>query len=390
MTVTVLPVAAIQNNEKQESLTGLAPISNNPNIESIEKQNKQIEMMDRSTPFYGYNTYDPTSVLPEGPIEFDPATPGIITSLGPTSSGSFISGATWADGLMWNGWFGCEYGTGEIWQINEFGIMTYIGGGGVSLNGLAYDPVTDVMYGCSSYDLYTISTSGVQTKVGPFNTGGIMIGIAFDCAANLYGVDIITDTLYYINTITGAVVAAPNPLGMDILYAQDMAFDIDNNELYLSAYVVDPLPDGGYLYTCDTNTGVASLVGPFQGLAEITGFAIKYSSVKLEIIASSITGGLLSTGQPKLQFDVINHGCLTATNVNWNINIGPPIIGFAIQGASPSPNPIPTIGQGATYTITSGTIFGFGILTATITVDEPLFGSTDTKTKMIVIIGLLM
>jgi hypothetical protein len=169
-----------------------------------------------------------------------------------------------------------------------------------------------------------------------------------------------------------------------------MAFDIDNGILYLSAYVISPLPQGGYLYTCNTGTGTATLVGPFQGLAQITGFAIKYSAVRLEIVPSSITGGLLSTGSPKLQFDIKNHGCLTATNVNWNINIGKPIFGVAFQGASSTPQPIPTIGPGATYTVTSGTITGAGVLTATITVNEATFGSSDTQTKTIVVFFVLM
>ena len=218
--------------------------------------------------FYAYNAYDPSGVLSEGPVSFQSDNPGTITLLKTTTSPNFISGGTWADGI----WYGCQYDNGWLWTIDEVtGDMTKIGGGGTGLNGLAYDPITGKMYGAGSYDLYTINMSnGGQTYVGPFSTGGLMIGIAFDGEGNLYGEDLGTDSLYSINTLTGAATLI-GPLGININYAQDMAYDIDNGVLYLSAFT-----GTSQLYTCNITNGECTLVGNFQGGAEIDGFAIPY------------------------------------------------------------------------------------------------------------------
>lgn len=221
--------------------------------------------------FYAYIEYDAGGVLPNGPVSFQSDNPGTITLLKPTTSSSFISGGTWVDGI----WYGCQYDTGWLWTIDKItGDMTLIGGGGSSLSGLAYDPITRTMYGAGGYDLYVINMSnGGQMDVGPFNNGGVMIGIAFDGNGNLYGEDIQTDSLYRINTSTG-VATLIGLFGMDLGYAQDMAYDIDHNILYLSAFTTG---GNGYLCTCNVATGALTIVGGFQRNAEIDGFAIPYT-----------------------------------------------------------------------------------------------------------------
>ena len=220
--------------------------------------------------FYAYNTYDPSGVLPAGPVYFDSEYPGTITLLKMSTSPDFIAGATWAVDT----WYGCQFGNGWLWTIDEVtGTMTLIGGGGASLHGLAYDPTTGNMYGASDINLYTINMSnGQQALVGPFNTGGTMIGIAFDGKGTLYGEDLGTDCLYSVNPLTGATTEIGS-LGIDLNYAQDMAYDITWNILYLAAFTGTSL---GQLYTCNITNGECTLVGNFQGGAEIDGFAIPY------------------------------------------------------------------------------------------------------------------
>jgi hypothetical protein len=222
--------------------------------------------------FYAYNAYDPSGVLLEGPVYFDSEDPGTITLLKETVSPNFIAGGTWAEDT----WYGCQFNNGWLWTIDEVtGTMTLIGGGGVGLNGLAYDLTTDKMYGASSTELYSVNmSSGAQTLVGSFNTGGLMIGIAFDGEGTLYAEDLGTDCLYSINTLTGAATLI-GPLGIDINYAQDMAYDITWGVLYLAAFT-----GTGQLYTCDVATGACTFVGNFQGGAEITGFAIPYIPIQ--------------------------------------------------------------------------------------------------------------
>jgi hypothetical protein len=246
----------------------------------LKNQNQNIAYIDiKETIFYGYNAYDPSGVLKEGTVYFKPADPGTITQIAPTMSSDFISGGTWTNN---NIWYGCEYGiygNRNIWIIdNETGFMTRLGSyypPALSLNGLAYNPKTDTMYGCSDNALYTINmTTGSSTFIGYFDliSPSYMIAIAFDDSGNLYGNEIITDSLYKINPSTGGA-SLIGVLGIDINYAQDMAFDNDTKTLYLSAYTLSPYQEAA-LYTCNTTTGHATRIGTFQGNAQITGFAI--------------------------------------------------------------------------------------------------------------------
>ncbi len=221
--------------------------------------------------FYGYNAIDPSGALPSGPVYFDPEDPGTITLLQKTTSPDFIAGGTWA--VMT--WYGCQFNNGWLWTIDKVtGTMTKIGGGGVGLNGLAYDVTTGKMYGASSKDLYAINMSnGEQTLIGPFN-GGLIVGIAFDGNGTLYAEDIGADCLYSVNPLTGASTLIGSFGGeINLNYAQDMAYDIENDILYFSAF---ENTYGGQLYTCNVTTGELTLVGDFQGHMDMTGFAIPY------------------------------------------------------------------------------------------------------------------
>ena len=237
---------------------------------------------DKGEPFYAYNAFDPTGILDEGPVYFYPDNPGNITQIAPTTSTDFISGSTWTKD---NEWYGCEWGmlgNRNIWTINSTtGKMTLVGsyGANLSFNGLAYDNTSGTLYGCNDTALYTVDMeTGNSSLVGAFGLIGLhnMTGIAFDDKGNLYGDEIQNDSLYKINTSTG-IATLIGPLGINLQYAQDMAYDIDNGILYLSAYTIAPVQEGA-LYTCNITNGHATKVDSFQGGAQITGFAIPYES----------------------------------------------------------------------------------------------------------------
>ena len=286
--VIVLPVVATHTVDEEEPPScGLAMTTVSDEIEKFQIQNDLEVLYSRSSTFYGYCAWDPSGNLVQGPVYFDSTNPGIVTQIASTTSTEFISGGTWATGK----WYGCEFamGVGEslIWKIHPvIGEMTPVGNydpenTGISFNGLAYDTVTGIMYGCSSTALYKVNmNTWASSWIGNFNLpdppGYIMIGIAFDSSGSLYGIELINDSLYSINTENGVATRIGNGLGINLNYAQDMAYDIDNDILYLSAYTTAPVKEGA-LYTCDTFTGAATKVGTFQGGAEITGFAIPYS-----------------------------------------------------------------------------------------------------------------
>jgi len=230
---------------------------------------------------YAYNTYDSSHTMKEGPVHFQLNNLGDVTLIAETTITQFISGATWTnDGR----WLGCEFTTGDLYELDpDTGAMTLIGGGGDGLNGLAYDPVTEKLYGAGSYDFYEVDiNTGAQTHIGAYGGSALMIGIAFDANGVLYGWDIIEDKLWTIDTGTGLPTEV-GPLGFDILYAQDGAFDYEDDTLYLTAYVVAGLPDyGGNLVECDEDTGACTQIGPFANGMQISGSAIPYEAALLE------------------------------------------------------------------------------------------------------------
>lgn len=390
----VSSVEAIQNvNEYETPSCGLAEISATCETVEVKIKNDIGKLNEKTLPFYGYCAWDPSGNLINGStVSFNPTTPETINQIAPTSSNDFISGATWAVGR----WYGCEYGLGEgnpmIWTLHPvIGEMTQVGsydpeGTSLSFNGLAYNPNSGIMYGCSNTALYKVNMdTGASSLVGNFGISeGVMIAIAFDDSGNLYGTELITDSLYSINPVNGVATQIGSGLGININYAQDMAFDIDNDILYLSAYTVAPVKEGA-LYTCNKFTGVAKKVGTFQGAAEITGFAIPYCGIP-HIIPSSIRGGIFKIGESKIQITIKNIGGLTCTNLSLKITSKRSVI-FSL-GEKPI---IPSLNPGSSVNITSSMLIGIGFLTKTliITVTEDSCGKTDSIAKNALIFGLL-
>ena len=249
----------------------------------------------RADTWYAYNAYDPSSVVPEGPISFPSDDPGTISSLAPTTSGDFLSAGCWAVDTF----YASEYGTGNLYMIDtDTGAMTNIGSLGTTLNGMAYDDSSDTMYAVGNGNLYEVDpTIPSLTTIGAHNAGLTIISLACDGNGNLYGHSVsftTTDNLYSFDPNTGQS-SLIGSLGVSMLYAQDAAFDKDNGKLYLAGYteyvdrgetgydVAGLVPEeyaegrGGGLYECDVNTGSLTLIGAFQGSMEVDAFAIPSS-----------------------------------------------------------------------------------------------------------------
>ena len=173
---------------------------------------------------------------------------------GLSSSMPFFSSGTWTieERLLVT-----EYSNGALWEIDlENCDLIEIGGGGVGLNGLTYDPTSGNVYGCSSYDLYQIDPeTGEQESIGSFNTGNTMIEIACDTEGVMYGWDVKfsgESYLYEINKYTGeaSIVAG---MDMTLSYAHDGDFCRECDILYLAA--------DGNLIECDEDTGECEILG---------------------------------------------------------------------------------------------------------------------------------
>jgi hypothetical protein len=114
--------------------------------------------------------------------------------------------------------------------------------------------------------LRAISTTDFSVTLVGTITGEIIIGLASDASGTMYGISLDADNLYRIDTASGFGTVV-GPLGININFAQGIAFDRTNNILYGTLY-----SSSGGLYTINTTTGAATQVAPFG--AELDGFAI--------------------------------------------------------------------------------------------------------------------
>jgi hypothetical protein len=277
---TVIPAIGMSQQKKVNEEFYYHQISYNraPYIPDIIEETKKPSIIG-GTPFYADIIYDPNGTLTIGPCEFLPSSPGTLNSLGPTSCAGFLSGGTWMKGE----WWACEaFGNKDMWKIDvNTGAMTLMydydpyGELDADYSGLAYDPITDLLFGCTPYSLYIVTSTGQPELQGYFPPDIMMIGIAFDELGILYGVDIVTDMLYEIDSYT-ATLTAVGSLNIDLNYAQDMSFDMDTGLLYLSALTVAPVGEGA-LYLCDKLTGATTKLGTFENSAELDAFAIPYN-----------------------------------------------------------------------------------------------------------------
>jgi hypothetical protein len=214
-----------------------------------------------------YCINDPSGELMKGPVYVNLYDPDDIRQI---STGDINVTGGFYHGTMYT-WYVCDE-DGCIWSIDDWtGESKFIGMGEEGLTGLAYVDYSCNVYGCSKTDLYIINLyNGTQTHVGSFNIsgGGHMICIGYSHIGLLFGIDMITDCLYWINHETAETYLI-GPLGIDVNGTSDLDYEIDDQCLYLITYTTQ-----GELYICDIYSGTATLVGAFQDGAHITGLGI--------------------------------------------------------------------------------------------------------------------
>jgi len=260
-TILILGIIFLLIDASLVSSTECTVDDNHSNNHPMESNIESKEILSRSDIAYGYISDSGSSGHPEGPCYFYLDDPGKIYSLAPTESSYFLGGGTWSCDGIWYGW---EYPTGTLWTINpNNGEMTCIGGGGGSCNGLSWDPVINRLYGISDSALMEINHEDGQQEVicsfGPWHP----LGIAFDGNGSLYGW---FDNLWIMEACK---LTSVGPLGIWSEYGH---FDYDTDILYLSTHIPT-----SQLYECDKETGNCTLIGDFEGGAEITCLAIPYN-----------------------------------------------------------------------------------------------------------------
>lgn len=168
---------------------------------------------------------------------------------------------------------------------------------GEGFSGLATDPTSGIMYASSndvrSSSIYTIDlATGNATKVGTVTNSPALIAIAINNQGQMFGYDILLDSLIKIDKNTGAGTVVGS-LGFDANFAQGMDFDESDNTCYLFAF--NNIEFQAELRTCNTKTGLTQLVGVLGetdpgGVREVTGAGIV--AVRPEISVTPITPGV--------------------------------------------------------------------------------------------------
>lgn len=175
--------------------------------------------------------------------------------------------------------------------------------------GAAWDPVTHTMYvtaptfGTLSTAIYTVNlTNGDATLIGTIQQRMIN-DIAIDASGLMYGIDVQNDVLVAIDKTT-AEAQTIGPTGLSLWFSQGLDFDDRTGTLYLAAYDQTV----GNVYTIDTTTGQATLVGPSFG--EVGGFSI----------ATSGTVCASETGTPWIRFADGGGTVAAAASANTDID----------------------------------------------------------------------
>jgi hypothetical protein len=280
-----------------------------------------------SDPIWGFawNAYDPDGIIPVGPVKVNLAS-GDIIPIGSYSGTDFMPGADFIRGA----WYASSYDSASILTIDTTtGNLTTIGNLGLAMHGLAYDATTDKLYGCA-YDgsansiLYKINYyTGTCTQIGTISAG-IIIGLAANSHGNIYGINISDDALYSINKTTGAGTVI-GPLGYNISYAQDIAFDKDNDKLYGTLYASE-----GLLCEIDTTSGAVTVYTTTP--CELTGLAFPYAYTinNNDIAVTNLdlpNSGCDVPSTNSITVTLRNVGTIAQSNipVNISINNGTPI-----------------------------------------------------------------
>ncbi len=216
---------------------------------------------------YAYQTWQPqTSSAKRGPVKIDPSNPGDITLLSDQStkgvcySGFYYNYKWYAQGMQ----AGTQSTFEGLYTINQqTGERTLVATQGSKMVDMTYDYSTDKVYGVQSGNEYLATldiATGAVTRVAKFSDGTddplYVIALAADLKGQLYAIAT-NDNFYSVDKAT-AVCTLIGSTGINAAYDQTMAFDYNTGTLYW-------VNNGDYyLYTVDTTTGKATILGALK------------------------------------------------------------------------------------------------------------------------------
>lgn len=257
------------------------------------------------------NSYTASPVV-YGTLPLTP--PHTITTIGPNSQTIYADDMA-TDGTL----YALNSGTNSLVKVYNDGSTTTVGAltnlmTGDTATGLSWNRANNTMYASSANaagttgTLYTVNlTTGALTVVGTMTGMALPIWLEIDNSGNAFAADITTDKLYSINLATAAAAEVGN-LGVNIQFAQDADFNTSNNVLYMAGYLG---AGASNIYTVNTATGAATLVGPTTG-NELTMFTIADTLQNPPVIPPLTCGDTFldsggATGNYGLSEDIVTH-----------------------------------------------------------------------------------
>ncbi len=154
--------------------------------------------------------------------------------------------------------FAVEPFTSSLYTVSNAGVFTFVGNTGASINTLAYDPSSQIMYGGegggglgnpNAGNFYIVDqTNGATTLVGNNGLAQSYDGLDFGLGGALYGV-LNNDDLVIIDETTGLILTNIGNIGINV---KGISFD--------GSGVLWAIAQNGNLYTINTSTAQATFV----------------------------------------------------------------------------------------------------------------------------------
>ena len=214
-------------------------------------------------------------------VSFNTDTPGTLTTIGSLGADEYYAGDFVAGDFT--KLYAIDTTTNQLVTFATTNAARSVVGptavsGGQSWTGVSYDAVTSQLYALSTdclgaSTLYAVDpATGASTVLQSLTNTTCPIDIAASPAGDIFAVDLGNDTLIKIDPATGSATTI-GAIGFNANYAQGMDFDDESGVLYYAAYNGDT--SAGQLRTINTATGATTLIGNFQGNAEVDGLAIQ-------------------------------------------------------------------------------------------------------------------
>lgn len=237
--------------------------------------------------------------------------------------------------------YGCSPNNNSVYTVDQTnGSISLVGPTGFSnINGLAYDPNSGTLY-CTDLNgnaFFTVDTNtGAGTLIATLSGAMAVEGLAYDPVANvLYGLDDIADAVVIINPATGVASALPSGIGSPGIW-RGLTWDSTLGVIWATR--VNP----GQLWMVDPTTGAGTFIGApttfVQGLAFKGGSGSPNYQVN-QAQASLTLNGVMGTPSAValVNLGIGQAGTLAFAGSNvgqlWELGVGQAPLVSATQGA---------------------------------------------------------